>query len=667
MLRWKSSLKPAAAAPSGDNPGTTNLVVWLGMDEGSGTSVDDSTSNNNDFTLTNGTWVGSGKVGSNAVRLDGSGDYVSSDSALTIGSKICTVSFWMDWTKVGSGEKYLYELGNRWWQTDGSITLKWDQSNTRFLAAMQDSTSGTKYLEVAFPEPSDGQWVYVTVVYNGTANSNAGDIKLYYNGVEQTSSSTPTNTKDQASDFTSSTLYIGANSTGGEEITADLDTFAIFSDELTADEITWLYNSGSGRSYSDVSGGGSTAITLEDSAENEGFTGWSSPYDISVSYPAVSANDILLAIISTERRVDFDGTPPTGWTKVIETDGDNAYNPTQAVYWKRSTGSASASTGNTWSSIMSGAQSYYAWVGAYSGCVTSGSPIDASAGSFQAYNTSWSQSITTQSNNAMILAVAGTDRDSRTFVWSDGTELVDKSYQSTASVSINEKIESTAGATTRSGTISSSQSGTMTAVALKPPAAPVYILQENFEGTGTPSGWSVTSGSADFDATPPSSSPNGGEVLKFTNRYNVAEYSISTSSALYLYFQFYVDSTGFAGTAVVTLQTGSSGRSAALLLNANSTDNLALRSGSNSLDAPVNDYSADTWYHCWIYYNPATGEQNLEFNTTGIRSGSGDGYVSRTINTTTSTINGLRIEGRRNANTYIDRVLISESIIGNNP
>jgi len=207
MLRWKSSLKPASGSGGGSatSPGTANLVAWLGMDEGSGTSVDDSTSNNNDFTLTNGTWVGSGKVGSNAIRLDGSGDYVSSDSALTIGSKTCTVSFWMDWTKVGSGEKYLYELGNRWWQTDGSITLKWDQSNTRFLAAMQDSTSGTKYLEVAFPEPSDGQWVYVTVVYNGTANSNAGDIKLYYNGVEQTSSSTPTNTKDQASDFTSST------------------------------------------------------------------------------------------------------------------------------------------------------------------------------------------------------------------------------------------------------------------------------------------------------------------------------------------------------------------------------------------------------------------------------------------------------------------------------
>ena len=58
-----SSVAVAAAA----NPGTANLVAWLAMNEGSGTSVADSTSNNNDFTITNGTFIGTGKVGSDAV------------------------------------------------------------------------------------------------------------------------------------------------------------------------------------------------------------------------------------------------------------------------------------------------------------------------------------------------------------------------------------------------------------------------------------------------------------------------------------------------------------------------------------------------------------------------------------------------------------------------
>ena len=135
--------------------------------------------------------------------------------------------------------------------------------------------------------------MYVTVVHNGPGgSSNAGEIKLYYDGTAQSSSSY-SSTKDQANNIgsTASKFFIGANSTGAQEITIDVDTFAVFSDELTQDEITWMYNSGNGRSYSDVSG--VTDITLENSNESEGFTGYSSPYNISVSYPAVSANDIL--------------------------------------------------------------------------------------------------------------------------------------------------------------------------------------------------------------------------------------------------------------------------------------------------------------------------------------------------------------------------------------
>ena len=253
MLRWKSSLKPAAAAPGGGtNPGTSNLVAWLGMEEASGNSVADSTSNNNDFTKTNGSWV-TGKVGSYAVRLDGNGDYMDSDANFAVGANVCTVSFWMYWTDTGSDEKFIYELGSRWWQNDGSIAFSWVQNESVFKVSMHD---GSGNLEVKFPEPSSGQWVYVTVVHNGPGgSSNAGEIKLYYDGTAQSYSSY-SSTKDQASNIgqAGSLFFIGANSTGAQEITIDVDTFAVFSDELTQDEITWMYNSGNGRSYSDVSG-----------------------------------------------------------------------------------------------------------------------------------------------------------------------------------------------------------------------------------------------------------------------------------------------------------------------------------------------------------------------------------------------------------------------------
>ena len=117
---------------------------------------------------------------------------------------------------------------------------------------------------------------------------------------------------------------------------------------------------------------------------------------------------------------------------------------------------------------MSGGQRYHVWVGAYSGCVTSGSPIDASASGVTTYHTSWSINITTQSDDAMILAVMCTDRNDRTFTWSDGTELIDTVYESTATVTINEKIESTAGTHSRGGVFNANGGGTEMAVALKP-------------------------------------------------------------------------------------------------------------------------------------------------------------------------------------------------------
>ena len=464
MLRWKSSLKPAAAAPGGGtNPGTSNLVAWLGMEEGSGTSVADSTSNNNDFTLTNGSWV-TGKVGSYAVRLDGNDDYMESDANFAVGANVCTVSFWMYWTDAGSDEKFIYELGNRWWQRNGSIAFSWVQNESVFKVSMHD---GSGNLEVKFPEPSSGQWVYVTVVHNGPGgSSNAGEIKLYYDGTAQSSSSY-SSTKDQANNIgsTASKFFIGANSTGAQEITIDVDTFAVFSDELTQDEITWMYNSGNGRSYSDVSGAAAN-ITLENQVSTTGVA-YSGPINIDVNIPAVSANDILLLLCTTNDTSAPTDSPPGGWTKIAEQDGSSAGISTVAAYWKRASGSASATT-EEWSAFYPDSEIYYIWVGAYSGCTTSSSPIDAYGTNAQGYSASWSVSVTTTVANTMVVSLMGTRSSGRTVTWADGTELIDTVYQSTASVHINEKLETSAGSKTRSATPSAADSPTSIAVALKP-------------------------------------------------------------------------------------------------------------------------------------------------------------------------------------------------------
>ena len=417
MLRWKSSLKPASGGSStvtltDDFNRTDTLLESVATDEGwywvNAKSAPDTMS-----------------VSSNKARVTNSNDSTAyyADYSLGTDAEVQTTvtNEYLDRSSAVSVTARYTDNDNRYY-----VNRSHNSDDFRLYSRVGGSNTeiGTRYTA----DPS--------VPYTMKLVCNGDQISVYIDGVLRIGPVTDT------SITTGNYVGIGGYNNGNNRI--EVDDFVASSLSASA-----------------------SGITLEASAENEAFTGYNSPYNISVSYPAVSADDILLAIISTERRVDFDGTPPTGWTKVIEQGGDNAFNPTQAVYWKRATGSAAA-TSETWSSIISGSQSYYAWVGAYSGCVTSVSPIDASAGVYQGYATSWSISITTQTDDAMILAVAGSDSNVRTFVWSDGTELIDKVYQSTGTVTINEKIESTAGATTRAGTMSAGQSGTITAVSLRP-------------------------------------------------------------------------------------------------------------------------------------------------------------------------------------------------------
>jgi len=501
MLRWKSSLKPADSGGGGGSYKDTVLAdnplfyYRLGEASGAADAYDEVA------TADNGTYHNTPTLGETGAISGDSNTAVKFEEAnaeyadtVTLSSETsllpCTIECFIK--TDGASDSNAGIVFIRGSVPASGLNMYGSSTSVKKLGYHWNNGSAT-YGFSSGPTLADNTWYYVALVIESTKAT-------FYIIDESGTLTTPVvNTTTHAAINASSNGWtIGRDAYGSNRsFQGTIDEVAIYDQAFSQSKVV-----------AHAAAAGYTAptyITLETSAENEGHTGYNSPYNISVNYPAVSTNDIMLAILSTERRTDFDGTPPTGWTKVIETDGDNAFNPTQAVYWKRATGSASA-TSETWSGIMNTAQYYYAWVGAYSGCVTSVSPIDASAGSYKGYSTSWSQSITTQTDNAMILAVAGSDSNARTFVWSDGTELVDKIYQSTASVSINEKIESTAGATTRAGTISGGQSGTITAVALKPASGgSTYAYgPEGFEGTGAPTGFTTTivgAGTVDYNDT----------------------------------------------------------------------------------------------------------------------------------------------------------------------
>ena len=681
MLRWKSSLKPAAAAPSDDNPGTTNLVAWLGMDEGSGTSVDDSTSNNNDFTLTNGTWVGSGKVGSNAVRLDGTGDYISSDAAFAVGANVCTVSFWMDWTDSGADEKFIYELGNRWWQTDGSIALSWVVGESVFKAAMHD---GSGNLEVKFPEPSSSQWVYVTVVYNGSANTNAGEIKLYYNGTAQ-SGTVATNTKNQASNIpsSSSTFYIGANSVNTQEITIDLDTFAIFSDELTSAEITWLYNSGSGRSYSALSGGG-TSYKDTVLADNPLFY-----YRLGEASGDTSGN--MYDEVATSNNGTYYNTPTLGQTGAISGDSNTSVKFEEANAEYADTVTLSSETSLLPCTIecfikTDGASDSNAGIVFIRGSVpASGLNMYGASTSVRRLGYHWNNGSATYgfssgptfADNTWYYVALVIESTKATFYMIDEsgtltTPAVKTTTHAAIDVSSNGwTIGRDAFGSNRSfqGWVDEvaiydqafSQSKVVAHAAAAGFASSTYLIEENFEGTGTPTSWSST-GTVDYDSTPPASSPNGGEVMEISDNSNYAEFSTTGAN---LYFQFRLDTLPYAANDWVGLLDASGSILAGIVIQ---TDGGVRLQMDNTYSTMSDTISINQWYHARLVY-VSGGPSTLEINTTGTFSGDGTDYVEHTDSDATAAVATARIRGPRGGvrTGYYDRVISSSNTIGNSP
>ena len=107
-----------------------------------------------------------------------------------------------------------------------------------------------------------------------------------------------------------------------------------------------------------------------------------------ITKPTGTANgDILLAALftglATATPADIQITPPTGWTQIgtqTEVDDGSGFKAKLWVYWKRA-----ASEPSGWDWVHSGVGTTLntqGVVAAYSGCVTSGNPVDVLAQNF---------------------------------------------------------------------------------------------------------------------------------------------------------------------------------------------------------------------------------------------------------------------------------------------
>ncbi len=247
--------------------------------EGSGTTATDSGSGGNNGTLSNGVTRSTDVpsfANTKSIALDGVDDYVNvaDNNNLSFGNGVTDSPFSIStWVKMNDATKfraigkygatnieYLFATGG-----DDKVVFNLYDNSASARIGRQYSTAITSF---------EGQWIHLVATYNG--NSSTSGLKIYLNGsrVDDTNSTLGTYV---AMENTTQPLFIGKLTTTYAD--GNVDETAVFNTELSASDITTIYNGGVPNDISSLSplswwrcGDGDTSPTLTDngSASNNG-------------------------------------------------------------------------------------------------------------------------------------------------------------------------------------------------------------------------------------------------------------------------------------------------------------------------------------------------------------------------------------------------------------
>ena len=203
-----------ASAPS------TGLVAAYSFNEGSGSTVHDSSGNGNNGTISNATWSTAGKYG-DALVFNGTNALVTIPDAaslhLTTGM---TLEAWVDPSTVTSAWRDVIYKGNDDYFLESTSTKSKYPAAGATVGTSDVATYGTTALTAS-------TWTFLTETYNGSA------LDLYVNG-------TLVSSLAQTGNIATSTnpLQIGGDSIYGQYFAGTIDQVRIYNGALTAAQIT---------------------------------------------------------------------------------------------------------------------------------------------------------------------------------------------------------------------------------------------------------------------------------------------------------------------------------------------------------------------------------------------------------------------------------------------
>jgi len=254
---------------------TTGLVGYWNFDEGSGNIAFDSTVNGNDGTINgDATWTTNTPSGSGyALDFDGIDDYVlvPNSVSLNVDSEI-TIMAWINSESTNGPRVFVSKWNDNTY--DWSYIFKQHNYYDKLRFSLSKSyhsdlidLTGTSHISTI------GNWVYVSATYY----SSTGIAKVYFNGIEDGSSTIGVN---QLIDSSITDLLIGAVYTGGgitENFAGIIDEVRIYDRALNQSEIQilydlihpgnqglvgyWNFNEGNGNIVYDISGCKNNGIT----------------------------------------------------------------------------------------------------------------------------------------------------------------------------------------------------------------------------------------------------------------------------------------------------------------------------------------------------------------------------------------------------------------------
>jgi concanavalin A-like lectin/glucanase superfamily protein len=214
----------------------TPTILWWKLNDGSGIAINADVGSDG---TTSGTWTTDTQSTTGAAQVfdglgSGSAKYALSIDPIAYGSPAAiTLSFWTR-RNDNAGTQIIFECGPLWTGNPPAFVVY--MSAGRLNAAMVDPNGGIRSESVVI---DFGTWKHVAIVFDQAANSGAGEIKIYFDGISQTTT-LDTNTKTLASTFIDLILFMAARSGGQFGYDGDIDDVQIHTGEISAGQVATI-------------------------------------------------------------------------------------------------------------------------------------------------------------------------------------------------------------------------------------------------------------------------------------------------------------------------------------------------------------------------------------------------------------------------------------------